>query len=151
MPTRRQVLQVAAVAPLATLAACSSSDQTQVTDADDAVRAEVGTGENELIKRYDATIAAYPSLAGQLRPIRDQHGEHLAAVGGSDAPVDLKGVVVPKTAAAAVNELAAAERSAANARRASCVKATGSELVWDLTLIATSESQHAAALAKGVS
>lgn len=137
------------MAPFAALAACSSDGQTPVSDADASVRDEVTSSENDLIKRYDATISAYPSLAERLKPIREQHSEHLAAVGGTDAPTDLKGVVVPKTAAAAINELVVAEREAANARRNSSVKAAGSELIWSLALIATSESEHAAVLTKG--
>ncbi len=149
LPTRRQVLQVSAVAPLAVLAACSSDGQTPVTDADDSVRAQVGASENDLIRRYDATIAAFPAVALRLQPLRDQHAEHMSAVGGPDQASDLLGPVIPQTQAAAVSELADAERDAATARRASSVEATSPDLIWNLALIATSESQHAATLTKG--
>jgi len=149
MPTRRQVLQAGAIAPLATLAACSSSGDAPDNDSDDIVRSQVTTSENDLIKRYDATIAAFPTLAAKLTPIRDQHSEHLSAVGGDSAPADLKGVVIPQTAEAAVKELVVAEREAARERRSASVQASGTELVWDLALIAASESQHVAVLTNG--
>ncbi len=149
LPTRRQVLQASAVAPLAALAACSSDGQTPVTDTDDSVRAQVAASENDLIRRYDATIAAYPAVAARLQPLRDQHAEHMSAVGGSDPATDLRGLIIPQTQAAAVSELAGAERDAATSRRTSSVAATSPDLIWNLALIATSESQHAATLAKG--
>ena len=149
MPTRRQVLQAGAIAPLATIAACSSGGDAPVSDADDSISSQVTASEDDLIKRYDVTIAAFPTLAAKLTPIRDQHNEHLAAVGGDSAPTDLKGVVIPPTAQAALKELVVAEREAARERRASCVQASGSELIWDLALIATSESQHVASLTDG--
>lgn len=145
--TRRGVLQAAAVAPIALLAACGSSEEGSATDADESVRQAVAADEQDLIRRYDATLAAYPSLAPQLQSIRDQHSEHLSAAGGlqsSDSPA----ANVPKTASAAIQELAAAERKAATARTKSCGAATGAELIWNLALIASSESQHAAILVK---
>ncbi len=132
------------------LVACSTRDDSEpVTDVDDSVRRQVATSENDLIKRYDATIAAFPAVAARLQPLRDQHAEHLSAVGGPDQVSDLKGPVIPQTQAAAVSELAGAERDAATARRASSVAATSPDLIWNLALIATSESQHAATLTKG--
>ncbi len=150
LPTRRRLLQVSAVAPLAVLVACSTRDDSEpVTDVDDSVRQQVAASENDLIRRYDATIAAFPAIALRLQPLRDQHAEHMSAVDGPDQVSDLKGPIIPQTQAAAVSELAGAERDAATARRASSVEATSPELIWNLALIATSESQHAATLAKG--
>ena len=149
MPTRRAILQLAAVAPLAALAACGTDEAGPASNADDAVRQAVADSEQTLINRYDATIAAFPSLAEKLRPLRDQHAEHLAAVGSDPVSPDQSGAPVAKTAAGAFSALTAAERKAASDRTASCGQASGGDLIWNLALIAASEAQHATQLAKG--
>ena len=135
--------------PTCTTAACSSDagsgEQTDVDD--DAVRQAVAASEQGLIRQYDAAIAAYPSLESKLAPLRDQHVEHLTAVGGQPSN-DSGSQSTPKTAAAAVQQLTASERKAAAERTASCGKATSGDLIWNLALIASSESQHAAVLAR---
>lgn len=149
LPTRRAILQVAAVAPLAALAACGTTEGGPTGNADDAVRQSVADSEQFIISRYDATIAAFPALADKLQPLRDQHAEHLAALGSDPAKPDEPAPAVAKTATAAVQALTAAERKAAQDRTASCGQATGGDLIWNLALIASSEAQHAAQLAKG--
>ena len=147
--TRRGILQAAAVTPLALLAACrSDAGSGEQTDVDDAVRQAVAASEQGLIRQYDAAIAAYPALESKLTPLRDQHVEHLTAVGGQPSN-DSGSQSTPKTAAAAVQQLTASERKAAAERTASCGKATSGDLIWNLALIASSESQHAAVLARG--
>ena len=81
LPSRRGVLRAAAGAPIVLLVACSNDAESQPTDADDSVRSEVANNEQQLISRYDATIAAYPALASKLTPLRDQHAQHLSAMG----------------------------------------------------------------------
>lgn len=49
---------------------------------DVAVATDAIAGERALIARYQAVIAAMPSLAGQLRPLLAQHTEHLAGLTG---------------------------------------------------------------------
>lgn len=149
-PTRRTVLQVAAVAPLAVLAACGS-DGGATANADDAVRQAVASSEQSLIGLYDATIAAFPALADKLQPLRDQHSEHLAAMGGQPTSSDQPSPTVAKSAAAAVQALTTAERKAATERTSSAEKANGGDLIWSLALIATSEAQHSVQLTKGSS
>lgn len=149
LPSRRGVLQAAAAGPLLLLAACSSDGGEQTPDADDAVRSDVSASEQRLLARYDATIAAFPALAGKLQPIRDQHAEHLAAMGSQPTNRDENGPAVGKTPAGAISDLTAAERSAATERVKASGQASSAELIWNLALIAASESQHATALARG--
>lgn len=149
LPTRRAVLQAAVVSPFAALAACSTDGGGSVDNSDDAVRQAVADSEQTLIGRYDATIAAYPALADKLRPLRDQHAEHLAAVGSPAADGAQQSDSVAKTSAAAVQALTAAERTAATERTVACGQATSADLIWNLALIATSEAQHVAVLSKG--
>ena len=143
------MLQAAAISPLAALAACSTNEGVTVTSSDDVVRQAVADSEQGLLGRYDATIAAYPALAEKLRPLRDQHAEHLAAVGSTTRDGDQQAASVAKTSAAAVQALTAAERTAATERTVACGQATSADLIWILALIATSEAQHAAVLSKG--
>ena len=96
------------------LAACSSDGGEQTPDADDAVRSDVSASEQRLLARYDATIAAFPALAGKLQPIRDQHAEHLAAMGSQPTNRDDNGPAVGKTPAGAISDLTAAESSGRN-------------------------------------
>jgi len=149
LPSRRGVLRAAAGAPIVLLVACSNDAESQPTDADDSVRSEVANNEQQLISRYDATIAAYPALASKLTPLRDQHAQHLSAMGTQPASNDGNSPTVGKTSAAAVAELTAAERRASTERVKSSGQAAGADLIWNLALIAASESQHAAVLAKG--
>lgn len=151
MPTRRRLLQAASLVPLGAIAACSSDATSGGSDVDDSVRQQVATNENDLLARYDATMAAFPALSDQLQPIRQQHFDHLTSVGGDVVTTGLKEPKVPASQTAALSELASAERAAATARRASCVSAANADLAWNLALIAASESQHVSALVKAES
>jgi hypothetical protein len=154
--TRRQgllgVLALGAFGGLA-LSACSSPatlDQTVAPSATAAPVPPAVADEHALITRYDATIAAFPALAAGLTAIRNQHGEHLVALGvaasapvstASDAPLSL-----PTDPRAAIGALIDAERAAMRQRIDACVAATEPETARTLTFIAASEGSHVPAL-----
>lgn len=147
MLSRRDVL-VAALAGsgAALLTACGSTpDDAPATDAqpggDDALRRDVAQAEQSLIHRYEAALESAPAaLASLLTRIRDEHLDHLSAMG-----------VAPASAPASANPgrvdaLRAAERDAARGRRTAAVAARDAELTRVLALIAASEAGHVVAL-----
>lgn len=135
----------AAIAPLGLLAGCSAS-AILLPDPDDSVRSDVAASERNLIAAYTSAISAYPKLAAVLGPLRDQHRDHLNAVGGTAD--ELPGPSNSSTGAkAALSALTAAELVAARERVAQCVAAQAKDLAWTLSLIGSSEAQHAVALA----
>ncbi len=183
LPTRRAVLLGLATGPAAALVACSATgpgpdpSPDASTDADNAIRVRTAASETDLVRLYDATIAAHPSLAARLAPLRTQHAEHLVFIGPyteptpqsrdasasgvpssspsvapSSSPSDVPSSgAVPPTPAAALRALVQAERSAAATRVDDCVAASNGDLADMLARIGGSEAQHAAALAAGAS
>ncbi len=143
--SRRTLLTTAAVLSVGLVAACSSSGSS--SNPDDSVKAAVAAAEQQLIDLYDAALSAFPDLRPTLQPIRSQHAEHLAAVGGTPTESGESAALGATTATAALRELASQERRASGQRVSACVDANASELAWVLSLIGASESQHAAALA----
>lgn len=159
---RRTFLGLAAAAAFPLTAACTSESETDPTipptpgptestspQADDApLRAQVSQEENDLVARYEATIAAHPGLASVLAPITEQHRAHLAAVldASSEAPTTGPTPAVPADPNAALTEIISAERAAADARTTACGSAGSAELARLLALIAASEASHAEAL-----
>lgn len=145
--TRRRLLLAAGAAAALGAAGCSStSEGTDATGAADAdvLLADVATDEQGLIARYDAAIAAFPGMAAPLRAIRDQHADHLAALGTRPRAVPSAGA--PATPDGAIAGLRDAERQAARARRAACVAADDTQVARLLALIAASEASHVPAL-----
>lgn len=142
--SRRAVLAAAAgIAGAGVLTACGGSTAAS-GPASDPVAAEVAGAEQALIAQYQAFITAFPQLSAELKPILDQHGDHLKALGVT-APATAAPVAA-SDARTAVAVLADVEREAAKARRASCVAATDPGLARLLALIAASEASHAPAL-----
>jgi hypothetical protein len=115
---------------------------------DGPLRADVAAAESTLLALYSATLTAHPSLRGTLTPIAEQHEQHLRAM--NDAPGSATAAAPPPSVAsdpaAAVAELIAAERAAADARTQACGQARDVELARLLALIAASEASHAQAL-----
>lgn len=125
-----------------------STDDSQAS-IDTSLRIGAVAAETELIDRYDATIAAHPALAAGLTPLADQHREHRVALQSQPAPnsqTSPAGVNVSSDPAIAVNDIIAAERTAADARTLDCERAESVELTRLLALIAASEASHAEAL-----
>lgn len=151
--TRRQGLMAAAtVAGAAVLAACSS-DATPSGSSAAAASASADpaiTDEIALLALYDRTIAALPDLARYLAPIRDQHAQHVTALGGSPDLGSAGATAGTASAApgiaadptAAITTLIDAERSAAKQRIDASVDATAPERVRTLVFIAASEASH---------
>ncbi|WP_045876080.1 hypothetical protein [Pseudofrankia sp. DC12] len=139
-----------------------------------AARAAAGT-ERALIARYDAAIASHPALTGLLAGLRSHHAQHLAALAalvpaaaptgpvptpsgaGSARPGASPATATGTTAvpvddstaarASALAALAAAERTAAGAHRASCLTTT--VLAPLLASLCAAETCHADLLALG--
>ncbi|MFF8596837.1 hypothetical protein ACF061_36560 [Streptomyces sp. NPDC015220] len=87
-PRRRSLLASAAGAAL--LVGCSAgTDGSAASDGGpspaERARAQAARDSAELIRRYDAVIAAHPALAGRLRPLRTEVAHHVAAFGGDGA------------------------------------------------------------------
>jgi len=163
--TRRSVLAAAASLPVVA-AGCSkgigalgtpprpSPDVAVVRDAIDA--------ETFMIARYNAVLTAVPALAGSLRPLLQQHHEHLArlrarlieppassqAQDTSSAAATPAPPPAPGTPAAAQNYLRLAEQAAASTLLGKITAAPPS-LAQLLASIAASEATHALLLAPG--
>jgi len=163
--TRRVVLAAAASLPLVATG-CSKgigglatppSPLPDVTILRDAI-----AGETLMISRYGAVMKAEPALAGSLRPLLDQHREHLARLrarliephaGGRpehspSASASPPGARVPGTPAAARAYLRHAEQAAAQTLLAALTAAPPS-LAQLLASIAASEASHALLLSPG--
>ncbi|HEY2305600.1 MAG TPA: hypothetical protein VGI05_06955 [Streptosporangiaceae bacterium] len=155
--TRRRVLTAAAaVLPLVAagckgIAALGTPPKAapDVTVATDAVAVET-----QLIARYQAVLAANPTLAPALRPLLGQHHEHLTRLharlivpaGGQPLPTPRatahRTAQVPGTPAAALGYLRDAEDAASGALLAHLATAPPS-LAQLLASISASEATHA--------
>jgi hypothetical protein len=158
--TRRRVLAAAAAALPLVLAGCKGiaalgsppKPAPDVSVATDAIAVE-----QQLIAHYGAVLAAVPGLAATLRPLLDQHHDHLALLrarlivphGGQPLPsprATARGrAPVPGTTAAALGYLRDAEDAAAAALLAHLAAAPPS-LAPLLASISASEATHALVL-----
>ncbi|MFK4069143.1 hypothetical protein [Streptomyces sp. NPDC029674] len=144
-PRRRSLLTGAAgVASAALLAGCSDSgdsDADERTSAARRLRAAAAKDSRELLGRYDAVLAAHPSLAGRLTPLRaevKQHADAFAAGRATASPSPASGAasrspsarpspsVAPKPEDA-VRALAKAERELADRRGEALLDAPAEE------------------------
>jgi hypothetical protein len=154
--TRRQGLFALALATTgAAIAACSSpstpapptAPPSSATPQSETIRLE-----QELISKYDVAIAGVPTIAAALTALRDQHVDHITALGGTastaSAPAGaVAGFPGPSAGQSAIIQaLLEAERVAATERIEACVAATDATLARILTFIAASESSHLPAL-----
>ena len=119
-------------------------------------------GETLMISRYNAVLTAVPALAGSLRPLLQQHQEHLARLRARlieprlgarrstrpRRPRPPAGPQAPGTPAAARDYLRLAEQAAASALLGKITAAPPS-LAQLLASIAASEATHALLLAPG--
>jgi hypothetical protein len=108
--------------------------------------------ETSLLAAYDATIAAYPALEGQLAPMRADHVAHLEALRPASAsptpqesPSTSPTPQVPRDANAAVADLVSFEHAAA-ADRVHDLGPLPARLAQLLASIGGSEAAHAALL-----
>lgn len=154
---RRSVLGMAAAAAIP-LTGCTTQNEPVPTSspsatepdpsADLALQALVADHERSLLAQYAATIAAHPSLASSLAPLAEQHQAHLDALQSPPTPTTGNPAAssVPTEPTAAIAQLAAAERAAADERTSACEQAMAIDLTRLLALIAASEASHAEAL-----
>lgn len=157
-PTRRSLLIGGGVALGLGLAGCSDSGVPGIRglitpDDDDEQRLATAQSEQELIGLYTNVIAAVPSLAGELNPIRKHHLAHLGAMEvdsdvTSSSPSPGASTSATSSPSTALKQLRRAERSAAKARTNAAVEVQDEELARLLAQIGSSESAHAALLAR---
>lgn len=162
-PRRRSLLASAAGAAL--LTGCSDgSDPVSASGSPSAAeraRARAALDSQGLTERYDAVLAAYPTLAERLRPLRAEVVRHTEAFGGTEtgtgaaspstssaSPSASPSAAVPATEKDALAELAAAERSLAD-RRAKTLLDMPGELARLLASVAAAGAAHAYLLTEG--
>ncbi|GAA0932817.1 hypothetical protein [Streptomyces thermoalcalitolerans] len=164
-PRRRSLLASAAGAAL--LVGCSTgsagpgSSDSGGSSAAGRIRARAAQDSQELVRQYDAVIAAHPALAERLRPLRAQVAAHAEAFGGavepspgaspatpgpegSGAPAGAgapPSPAVPADGKQALALLAAAERSLSDRRTAALLRAPG-ELARLLASVAAAGAAH---------
>ena len=151
--TRRQgLLALALIGPVGVLAACSSSAEPNPAGSSEAASLPPTDAsaqhETELIALYDAVLAAYPDLAPEtvtvLTALRDQHGQHRDALGGS--PEATATATAPENATAALAALVSAEHVASRERIRACVDSPDADTARLLALIGAAEAAHVPAL-----
>ncbi|MGW0835961.1 hypothetical protein [Streptomyces prunicolor] len=158
-PRRRSLLASAAGAAL--LVGCSSgADDSGTTGGSESAaehaRARAAGDSETLLQRYDAVLAAHPTLADRLDPLRAEVVRHAAAFGGSSstpsatatASPSASATAVPATPSDALAELATAERALAD-RRAKALLDLPGELARLLASVAAAGAAHAYLLTEG--
>ena len=139
-PSRRQLLAAAALLPVA---ACTTSDDRPArVDPDDALRAAAVERERALLSSYDAVLAALPTLAARLAPLRAEHEQHLAALAAPSPSPSPSAAPTVRTVA----QLVALERTTAAAHATDALSASR-ELAMVLASLAASEASHPVGLA----
>jgi hypothetical protein len=174
--SRRSVLQLGGVTALALLGGCTGGDDGPATpggkgaepDPDLALLTTAIADKQDLLDTYDAALSAHPPLAARIRPLREDHAAHLAALTaiqekktgrpdlptsepsatGSPRPSSNPGPVVPTDRDQAVEALAKADLAAAGRRIGQCESARDPELARLLASIGGSEAAHTAVLRK---
>jgi hypothetical protein len=117
-PSRRGVVALAA---LGTVAGCSGGGShgsgyghgKSLPEPGAAERAEALRDSTALLSAYDATLAAHPSLAGRLAPLRAEVARHIKAFGGTPAPAARRpGATAGRTGSASPSPAATGKPSA---------------------------------------
>ncbi|MEU0944672.1 hypothetical protein ABZ379_18010 [Streptomyces canus] len=162
-PRRRSLL--ASVAGGALLVGCSdgTGDSEEGTAGSPSVveRARVRAARDSrgIVERYDAVLAAHPTLAERVGPLRAEAVRHVEAFGekvttasptasGSTSPSPSPSATVPATEKDALAQLAAAERALAD-RRAEALLDVPGELARLLASVAAAGAAHAYLLTEG--
>ncbi|MGW6061611.1 hypothetical protein [Streptomyces sp. NPDC055189] len=164
-PRRRSLLTGAAAsaAGAVLVAGCSdsgSANEDEHSSAAARLRARAAKDSGELLGRYDAVLAAHPSLAGRLDPLRSEVKRHKTALAVGAAPPaspsgspsasapSAPGPSVPKDEKDAVRGLAKAERELAKQRGKTLLDAPA-ELARLLASVAAAGAAHAYLLTEG--
>ncbi|MFH8570688.1 hypothetical protein [Streptomyces sp. NPDC017993] len=173
---RRTLLAGAALGGAALLVGCSEEpdpSRAEHSSAAERLRERSARDSEQLLARYDATLAAHPDLEARLRPLRSEVARHARAFTGdaaapsptatpSDASARNAGVhssgaspsagpssgpAVPEDRKAARTALADAERELSDTRT-KALKAAPPELARLLASVAASGAAHAYLLAE---
>ncbi|GAA2458309.1 hypothetical protein [Streptomyces macrosporus] len=167
-PRRRSLLATGVTGAAALLLTGCSDEAREVVERERAslarrLRRRAARDSAELLDRYDRTIAAHPSLAERLRPLRADVARHVTAFGGTasrgsaspraqaspeaarNAGAD---TTVPEDSGRALAALADAERATADARTRALLDAPP-ELARLLASVAAAGAVHAYLLTNG--
>ncbi|MEW2564600.1 hypothetical protein [Streptomyces griseorubiginosus] len=171
-PRRRSLL--ASVAGGVLLAGCSDGDRSGEEGTSgspsvaERVRARAARDSRGIVERYDAVLAAFPTLAERVGPLRAEAVRHAEAFGetaskaspspsvspsgtpdgASPSPSASSSATVPATEKDALAQLAAAERALAD-RRAKALLEVPGELARLLASVAAAGAAHAYLLTEG--
>ena len=160
-PRRRSLLVSAAGAAL--LVGCSTDGDDSGTtggseSAAERARARAAADSETLLQHYDAVLAAHPTLADRLDPLRAEVVRHATAFGGTGSTpsatataspsASASATAVPVTPSDALADLAAAERALAD-RRAKALLDLPGELARLLASVAAAGAAHAYLLTEG--
>lgn len=166
--SRRTALQLVGVSALTLLAGCIGGDDGPDTpggqgndpDPDLALLATAVTDKQDLLAAYEAAATRHPQLGTGLKPLREDHAAHLAALTSfrPDLPAPEPSASASPTAPStptsrdqAVESLATAELAAAGRRIGQCRNARDPELARLLASIGGCEAAHTAMLRAGAS
>ncbi|MGW5421832.1 hypothetical protein [Streptomyces sp. NPDC003943] len=164
---RRALLTVGAAGTAMALTGCTASRDTgpgkptaaeRAAAAEAALRRRSATTSRDLLLRYDAVTGAFPALTARLAPLRAAVAAHVQALAeGGTAPApgptgpvspspspsrSLTMIRVPATPAAALTDLAAAERATADTHSAALLTAPP-EYARLLASVAAAGAAHA--------
>ncbi|MET7735475.1 hypothetical protein ABZT02_29525 [Streptomyces sp. NPDC005402] len=156
-PRRRSLL--ASVAGGALLVGCSdgtgSSEEGTAGSPSvvERARSRAARDSRGIVERYDAVLAAHPTLAERVGPLRAEAVRHVRAFGeavtaaspgasGSATPAPSPSATVPATEKDALAQLAAAERTLADRRAKELLDVPG-ELARLLASVAAAGAAHA--------
>ncbi len=160
-PSRRHILQIG-VAFVASLVAgaCTGGERPQgglqpstgtgeplpsvepSVESDDRLRAGAADQERHLLDLHAATLRRHPSLANRLRPLTEHHAAHLSALEVSARRRPRRRARVATRPDAALHDVAAAERHAAQAAVAACARTGSADLARLLASVAGCEAAH---------
>ncbi|MFD5070604.1 hypothetical protein ACIOEZ_33710 [Streptomyces sp. NPDC087866] len=120
----------------------TAADGTSSVRTQTALRTSASRTTATLLAGYEHVLRTHPSTAAGLTPLRDAVRAHLTAVSPGRAPALAPARSLATGPAAAVKELAAAERTAADAYTALLLEAPG-ELARLLASVAAASAAHA--------
>lgn len=154
-PRRRTLLTSLAGAAL--LTGCSSGDDDGAQGAPSVsqgkrVRARAARESADLLGQYDQALAAHPSLATRLDPLREEVGRHVEAFGGAARPKALtpSATTPPVAEKDVLKALAAAERALSDRRMTALTDSgTPPEEARLLASVAAAGAGHAYLLTEG--
>ncbi|ANW17794.1 hypothetical protein [Streptomyces clavuligerus] len=168
--TRRGVLAATGALAAGAVAGCSPGSAEEAAERERAgarLRRRQAAASRELRDRYDATLDRHPGLGERLSPLRASVAAHVTALapaperagapadagrGGAHAGADgdrsPAPMAVPEDPAGALDALAAAERTTADARTAALLTAEP-ELARLLASLAAAGAAHAYLLTEG--